>query len=76
MEITQERIEREFNIEIVATAPNVTYKLTLTNGEKVDLENPTQFPDVVKIESMEEPFMGLSIICPNQYMGGHYGTGA
>ncbi len=69
MEIIQERIEREFNIDIVATSPNVTYKFTLTNGETLDLENPSNFPDIVKVAAMEEPIMGLSVICPNNYMG-------
>ena len=69
MEIMQERIEREFDIDIVATAPNVTYKVTLTDGEEFDLDNPAKFPDRVKIASMREPYMGLSIICQNSYTG-------
>ena len=69
MEIIQERIEREFNIDIVATAPNVTYKVTMTDGETHDLDNPANFPERVKIASMTEPYMGLSIICPNTYTG-------
>ncbi len=69
MDIIQERIEREFNIDIVVTAPNVTYHFTLTNGEKIQLDNPSQFPDRQKIEIMEEPYMGLSIFTPTQYVG-------
>lgn len=69
MDIIQERIEREFNIDIVVTAPNVTYHLTLTDGSEMILENPSQFPDRQKIEVMEEPFMGLSIFSPTKYMG-------
>jgi len=69
MEIIQERIEREFNIEIVVTAPNVTYRITMTSGDVIMLENPSQFPEVTHIELMEEPFMGLSIITPNTYLG-------
>ncbi|MBT5855047.1 elongation factor 4 [bacterium] len=69
MEIIQERLEREFNIDIVATAPNVTYKLSLTNGENMLLENPAEFPDPQRIATMEEPYMGLAIITPNSYMG-------
>lgn len=69
MEIIQERIEREFGIDIVVTAPNVTYKLTLTNDEVMLLENPSQFPEVTRINLMEEPYMGLSVITPNTYLG-------
>lgn len=69
MEIIQERIQREFNIEIVLTAPNVTYKINKNNGETVMLENPSQFPDPTYIDTIFEPCMGLSIIMPNEYMG-------
>ena len=69
MDIVAERLEREFGIDIVATAPNVTYKLTMTNGDEIDLDNPSKYPDVVKIASCEEPMMGLSVITPNSYMG-------
>ena len=69
MEIIQERIQREFNIEIVVTAPNVTYRVTETNGKRYDIENPNMFPDPTLIDVMEEPFMGLSIITPNEFMG-------
>ena len=69
MDIIQERIEREFNIDIVVTSPNVTYHLTLTDGSDMLLENPSQFPARQKIERMEEPFMGLSIFSPTKYMG-------
>lgn len=69
MEIIQERLEREYNIDIVATAPNVTYRITKTDGEVLMLENPSKFPPVTNIQLMEEPFMGLSIITPNQFIG-------
>ena len=69
MEIIQERIEREFDIDIVLTAPSVTYKLTLTNGESFDLDNPSDYPDVQSISEIQEPYVGLSIIAPNQYTG-------
>lgn len=69
MEIIQERLEREYNIDIVATAPNVTYRITKTDGEVMMLDNPSKFPPVTNIQLMEEPFMGLSIITPNQYIG-------
>jgi len=69
MEIIQERIEREFNIEIVVTSPNVTYRITLTNGDVFPLDNPSKFPDRPTIALMEEPYMDLSIIAPNEYTG-------
>ena len=69
MEIIQERIEREFNIDIVATAPNVTFKIHLTDGTELMLDNPSNYPEVTKINSTEEPYMGLSIITPNSHVG-------
>jgi GTP-binding protein LepA len=69
MEIIQERIEREFNIDIVLTAPSVTYKITKTNGEAFDLDNPSDYPDVQLIQEIQEPYVGLSIIAPTQYTG-------
>ncbi len=69
LEIIQERLEREFNIDIVATAPNVTYRLTKTDGEVMLLENPSYFPSVTQISLMEEPVMGLSVITPNSHIG-------
>ncbi|MBT4551657.1 elongation factor 4 [bacterium] len=69
MEIIQERIEREFDIDIVATAPNVTYKIVKTDGEQIQLDNPNKFPEPQDIKLMEEPHMGLSIITPNEFIG-------
>ena len=69
MEIIQERIEREFDIDIVATAPNVTFKVHMTDGTEFMLDNPSDYPEVTKIESTEEPYMGLTIITPNNYVG-------
>ena len=69
MEIIQERIEREFLIDIILTAPNVTYHISINDGSEIKVENPNQFPDVSKIELMEEPYMGLSVITPNEYIG-------
>ena len=69
MDIVQERIEREFNIDIVLTAPSVTYKVTQTNGDVFDLANPTDYPDPQLIDSIEEPYVGLSIIAPSRYTG-------
>ncbi len=69
MDIIRERIEREFNMDIVATAPNVTYQFTLSNGEEILLENPSDFPDPTRVAMMKEPFMGLTVITPNEYIG-------
>ena len=69
MEIIQERIQREFNIELVVTAPQVTYKIIKTNGETSMIENPSQFPEPQAVAEMQEPYMGLSIITPNTYLG-------
>ena len=68
MDIIKERIEREFNIDIIMTSPNVTYKVSKTNGETLLMENPNQYPEVTHIESIEEPIMGLSVITPNNYI--------
>ncbi|MFA5878784.1 MAG: translation elongation factor 4 [Candidatus Margulisiibacteriota bacterium] len=69
LEIIQERLEREFNIDIIATAPNVTYKLTKNNGDVIHIESPDQFPEPQFIKLMEEPFMSVNIITPNSYLG-------
>ena len=68
MEIIQERIEREFHIDIVVTSPNVTYIVYKTDGEVLEMENPNQYPEVTHIERIDEPCMGLSIITPNEYI--------
>ncbi len=69
MEIVQERIEREFKVDLVATAPSVTYRFTLTKGETILASSPQAFPEVQTIQMMEEPVMGLSIITPNSFLG-------
>lgn len=69
MEIIQERIEREFNIPLITTAPSVIYKVTLTNGEVIEIDNPSNYPEVGKIEFVEEPYVKASIIVPNDYVG-------
>lgn len=69
MEIIQERIEREFNIPILTTAPSVVFKVTMTNGEQLDIDNPSKMPDVQKIEYIEEPFVKASIMVPNDFVG-------
>ena len=69
MEIIQERIEREFNLDIITTAPSVIYKVIKTNGEIIELTNPTNLPEATEIEYMEEPVVKASIIAPSDYVG-------
>ncbi len=69
MEIIQERIEREFGIPLITTAPSVIYKVTLTNGQTVDISNPSEYPEQGKIEQVEEPYVKANIIVPNDYVG-------
>jgi len=69
MEIIQERIEREYNLDILATAPSVEYYVTKTNGETLDVDNPSQVPDAGEIEKIEEPWMDISIFTPTRYIG-------
>ncbi|SMG12153.1 translation elongation factor 4 [Paenibacillus aquistagni] len=69
MEIIQERIEREFNIPLITTAPSVIYRVTLTNGEELQIDNPSLYPEQGKIEFVEEPFVKASIIVPNDFVG-------
>lgn len=70
MEIIQERLEREFDLDLIPTAPSVVYKVNLTNGEQIELYNPVDLPDVVKIESIEEPWIKATILVPDEYLGG------
>ncbi|UJF35044.1 translation elongation factor 4 [Paenibacillus hexagrammi] len=69
MEIIQERIEREFNIPLITTAPSVIYRVTQTNGEVIDIDNPSNYPDQQKIEFVEEPYVKASVIVPNDFVG-------
>ncbi|MDS0524067.1 translation elongation factor 4 [Clostridium sp. SHJSY1] len=69
MEIIQERIEREFNLDIITTAPSVIYKVAKTDGEKFDITNPTNLPAATEIDYMEEPVVKASIIAPTEYVG-------
>ncbi|MGX7111664.1 translation elongation factor 4 [Gemella cuniculi] len=69
MEIIQERIEREFNIDIIATAPSVIYKVEKTDGIMIDVSNPSEMPDPQKINKITEPFVKASIMVPNDYVG-------
>ncbi|OGC06866.1 elongation factor 4 [candidate division WOR-1 bacterium RIFOXYD2_FULL_36_8] len=69
LEIVQERLEREHNIELIATAPNVIYKISLKNKEPIFIDNPAQFPSPSEIESIEEPYCKLTIFTPSEYIG-------
>lgn len=69
MEIIQERLEREFNLDIITTAPSVIYKVTKTDGKCIDITNPTNLPDPSEINFMEEPIVKASIIVPSDYVG-------
>lgn len=69
MEIVQERIEREFNIPLITTAPSVIFRITLVNGETMDIDNPSHFPDSAKLDYVEEPYVKAAIIVPNEYVG-------
>ncbi len=69
MEIIQERIEREFNIALITTAPSVVYRITMTNGQMIEIENPSNYPEQQRIEFVEEPYVKASIIVPNDYVG-------
>lgn len=69
MEIIQERLEREYNIDLVTTAPSVIYKIKKNNGELMWVDNPTNLPPAVEIDYMEEPIVEASIMVPSQYVG-------
>jgi GTP-binding protein LepA len=69
MEIIQERLEREFNMTVITTVPNVGYQVTTTKGEKIDVHNPSELPEVVHIESIEEPYIKAQIITKSEYIG-------
>ncbi|TQR19268.1 translation elongation factor 4 [Psychrobacillus vulpis] len=69
MEIIQERIEREFKIDLITTAPSVIYDVKLTNGESIKVDNPSMMPDVQKVDKIEEPYVKASIMVPEDYVG-------
>ena len=69
MEVIQERLEREFNLDLVTTAPSVIYKLNMTDGTTMMIDNPTNYPDPSDIESAEEPYVKASIFSPTTYIG-------
>ncbi|MHB1109627.1 MAG: translation elongation factor 4 [Devosia sp.] len=69
LEIIQERLSREFNLDLIATAPSVVYQVALTNGEEIMLHNPADLPDVVKIREIREPWIKATILTPDEYLG-------
>ena len=69
MDIIQERLEREFNLDLVTTAPSVIYRITKTDGQVIMVDNPTNMPDPAEIEMMEEPIVSATVITPSEYIG-------
>ncbi|WP_370690923.1 translation elongation factor 4 [Helicobacter cappadocius] len=69
MEVVKERLEREFSLDLIATAPTVIYEVTLTDGSKVFVQNPSELPPEQKIASIEEPYVRASVITPSEYLG-------
>ena len=69
LEIIQERLAREFNLDLIATAPSVIYKMTLTDGKEIEIHNPVDMPDVVKIKEIHEPWIAATILTPDDYLG-------
>lgn len=69
MEIIQERLEREYNLDLITTAPSVIYKVTLTNGDVIYIDNPTNYPDPALIQTAEEPMVKADILSPSDYVG-------
>ncbi|MDP1626308.1 MAG: translation elongation factor 4 [Parvibaculum sp.] len=69
LEIVRERLEREFNIDLITTAPSVIYQLHMTDGSIVEMHNPADMPDVMKIDHIEEPWIRATILVPDEYLG-------
>ena len=69
LEIIQERLEREFNLDLIATAPSVVYRMNMNDGSQIELHNPADMPDVVKIDTIEEPWIRATILTPDDYLG-------
>jgi GTP-binding protein LepA len=70
LEIIQERLSREFNLDLIATAPSVVYEIKMKNGDTLHLHNPADMPDVMAIEAIEEPWIKATILTPDEYLGG------
>lgn len=69
LEIIQERLSREYDLDLITTAPSVVYRIVMTDGEELYLHNPADMPDVVKIDHIEEPWIKATIYCPDEYLG-------
>ena len=69
MEIIQERLEREYNLDLITTAPNVVYRVTKLNGEVIMVDNPLDYPDPMEIQLAEEPFVKVNLMAPQEYVG-------
>ena len=69
MEIVQERLEREFNLDLVTTAPNVVYQIQVKGGEVIEIDSPSKLPDTTKIEEIREPFVHATMFMPKEYIG-------
>ena len=69
MDVIQERLEREYNLDLIATAPSVIYRVTLTDGSIIEIDNPAKLPDAVKIKQIEEPYVKAELIVPDEYIG-------
>ena len=69
LEIIQERLEREFNLDLIATAPSVIYRVDLTDGRQIELHNPVDMPDPVRVKEVHEPWIRATILTPDEYLG-------
>jgi len=69
MEIVRERLEREYNLDIIATAPSVVYRAFLTDGSEIIIDNPTELPDPSRLDHIDEPMLDISILSPSEYLG-------
>ncbi|HOB90455.1 MAG: translation elongation factor 4 [Bacillota bacterium] len=69
MEVVQERLEREYDLDIVTTAPNVTYQVVTADGQEIEVDNPAKWPESVKVLSVREPFVRVSVVAPKDYVG-------
>ena len=76
MDVIQERLEREFNIDLIMTAPSVIYKVNMTDGESLDVSNPSEFPEPTKIDSIEEPYVKAQIMVPQEFCRSSHGIGS
>ena len=70
MDVVQQRLEREYDLTLITTAPSVIYKITKSDGEKIDVDNPTNFPDPAEIDYIEEPYVEATMM-PTDYVGSH-----